>query len=140
MNFAQITVSGNIGSDPEIRDVNGTKVATVSVAVNEGYTNKQGEKVEKTHWYRLEAWDGSNGKGLVSNVIEPYAKKGTTVFAQGFPIIEEYEKDGVTHRSFKVKLAGAGSTFRLAGKASAESSSAPTGQASASMPVDDIPF
>lgn len=138
MNFAQITVSGNIGADPEIRDVNGTKVANVSIAVNEGYTNKQGEKVEKTHWYRLEAWDGSNGKGLVTNVIEPYAKKGTTVFAQGFPIIEEYEKDGVTMRSFKVKLAGAGSTFRLAGKASAEGSSAPA--ASSSTADNDIPF
>ena len=138
MNIAQITVSGNVGADPEIRDVNGTKVANLSVAVNEGYTNKQGEKVEKTHWYRLEAWDGSNGKGLVTNVIEPYAKKGTTVFAQGFPIIEEYEKDGVTMRSFKVKLAGAGSTFRLAGKASAEGGSAPA--ASSSTADNDIPF
>ena len=136
MNIAQITVSGNVGADPEIRDVNGTKVANLSVAVNEGYTNKQGEKVEKTHWYRLEAWDGSNGKGLVSSVIEPYVKKGITVFAQGFPIIEEYEKDGVTHRSFKVKLAGAGSTFRLAGKASADGGSAPKND----IPFDDIPI
>ena len=136
MNIAQITVSGNVGADPEIRDVNGTKVANLSVAVNEGYTNKQGEKVEKTHWYRLEAWDGSNGKGLVSSVIEPYVKKGITVFAQGFPIIEEYEKDGVTHRSFKVKLAGAGSTFRLAGNASAEGGSAPKND----IPFDDIPI
>ena len=137
MNIAQITVSGNVGADPEIRMVNDTKVANLSVAVNEGYTNKQGEKVEKTHWYRLEAWDGSNGKGLVSSVIEPYVKKGITVFAQGFPIIEEYEKDGVTHRSFKVKLAGAGSTFRLAGKASADGGSAPASKNDAD---DDIPF
>jgi len=137
MNIAQITVSGNVGADPEIRMVNDTKVANLSVAVNEGYTNKQGEKVEKTHWYRLEAWDGSNGKGLVSSVIEPYVKKGITVFAQGFPIIEEYEKEGVTHRSFKVKLAGAGSTFRLAGKASAEGGSAPASKNDAD---DDIPF
>ena len=137
MNIAQITVSGNVGADPEIRTVNDTKVANLSVAVNEGYTNKQGEKVEKTHWYRLEAWDGSNGKGLVSSVIEPYVKKGITVFAQGFPIIEEYEKEGVTHRSFKVKLAGAGSTFRLAGKASAEGGSAPASKNDAD---DDIPF
>ena len=92
--------------------------------------------MEKTHWYRLEAWDGSNGKGLVSSVIEPYVKKGITVFAQGFPIIEEYEKEGVTHRSFKVKLAGAGSTFRLAGKASAEGGSAPKND----IPFDDIPI
>ena len=67
MNIAQITVSGNIGQQPEIKEVNGTKVANFSIAVNEGYTTKSGEKVEKTHWYRCEAWDGKNGKGLVSN-------------------------------------------------------------------------
>lgn len=139
MNFAQITVSGNLGADPEIRDVNGTAVANLSVAVNESYTNKNGEKVEKTHWYRLEAWDTGNGKGLVSNVIKPYAKKGTTVFAQGFPVIEEYEKDGVNQRSFKVKLAGAGSTFRLGGGSSSGGDTA----SSPAKPSDggsDIPF
>jgi single-strand DNA-binding protein len=136
MNFAQITVSGNIGAEPEIKDVNGTSVANFSIAVNEGYTNKSGEKVEKTHWYRVEAWDGSNGKGLVTNVIKPYAKKGTTVFVQGFPIIEEYEKDGQKQRSFKIKLAGSGSTFRLSGKGSSDEGASQ----SASKSDDDIPF
>jgi len=137
MNFAQMTVSGNIGSDPEVRDVNGTKVANFSIAVNEGYTTKSGEKVEKTHWYRCEAWDGGNGKGLVTNVIEPYAKQGTTVFCQGFPILEEYEKDGVKQRSFKLKLAGAGSTFRLVGNKQSSGSAAP---ASDDPLNNDIPF
>ena len=138
MNFAQITVSGNVGSAPEIRDVNGTKVANFSIAVNENYTKSNGEKVEKTHWYRVEAWDGSNGKGLVSNVIEKYVQQGTTVFVQGMPIIEEYEKDGIKQRAFKIKLAGAGSTFRMGGKSSSDgASSAPD-----AMPAggDDIPF
>ena len=137
MNFAQITVSGNVGSAPEIKDVNGTKVANFSIAVNENYTTKSGEKVEKTHWYRVEAWDGSNGKGLVSNVIEKYVTQGTTVFVQGMPLIEEYEKDGQKQRSFKVKLAGAGSTFRMGGKSGGNASAAP----SADIPAgDDIPF
>ncbi|BAQ87425.1 single-stranded DNA-binding protein [uncultured Mediterranean phage uvMED] len=137
MNFAQITVSGNIGADPEIRDVNGTKVANFSVAVNESYNNKSGEKVEKTHWYRCEAWDGGNGKGLVTNVIEPYLKKGSTVFVQGQPVIEEYEKDGQKQRSFKVKLAGAGSTFRLGSKGQSDGGNAP---ADGKVDDTDIPF
>ena len=100
--------------------------------------DKAGEKVEKTHWYRCEAWDGSNGKGLVTNVIEPYLKKGSTVFVQGQPIIEEYEKDGQTQRSFKVKLAGAGSTFRLGSRGSQSEG----GNTPAAGKVDDtdIPF
>ena len=42
MNIAEITVSGNIGQVPEIKDVNGVKVANFSVAVNENYRDKQG--------------------------------------------------------------------------------------------------
>ena len=94
MNIAQITVSGNVGQAPEIKEVNGTKVANFSIAVNESYTTKAGEKRENTHWFRCEAWDGSNGKGLVTNVIEKYVAAGTTVFVQGFPMVESYEQDG----------------------------------------------
>ena len=94
MNIAQMTVSGNVGAAPEIRDVNGTKVANFSVAVNESYTNKAGEKVENTRWYRIEAWDSGQGKGLVTAVIEKYVQAGITVYCQGTPIVESYEKDG----------------------------------------------
>jgi single-strand DNA-binding protein len=113
MNIAQITVSGNVGQAPEIKEVNGTKVANFSVAVNESYTTKSGEKRENTHWFRCEAWDGSNGKGLVTNVIEKYVAAGTTVFVQGFPMVESYEQDGQKRTAFKIKLAGVSSTFRL---------------------------
>lgn len=142
MNFAQITVSGNVGSDPEIREVKGTAVANFSIAVNENYKTPDGNKVEKTHWYRVEAWDGSNGKGLVTNVIKEYVKQGTTVFVQGMPIIETYEKDGQKKISFKIKLAGAGSTFRMGGKSSGDSQEAPPSAPSAAsdLPADDIPF
>lgn len=115
MNFAQITISGNVGQAPEIKEVNGTKVANFSIAVNESYNTKAGEKVEKTHWFPVEAWDGSQGKGLVTNVIEKYLSVGTTVLIQGMPMIETYEKDGEKRKAFKIKLAGTGSTFRLMG-------------------------
>ena len=123
MNLAQIMVSGNIGQPPEIKTVGDTKVANFSVAVNENWTQQSLVPNKRiTHWYRCEAWDGKNGKGLVTNVIEPYAKQGTTVFVQGMPINETYEKDGEKRSAFKIKLAGMSSTFRLLGdsKESAE--------------------
>jgi len=58
------------------------------------------------------------------------------VYAQGTPIIEEYEKDGVKQRSFKVKLAGSGSTFRLASRSDSPSD-APSASSSVS---EDVPF
>ena len=55
MNIAEITVSGNVGQAPEIKEVNGTKVANFSIAVNENYRDKSGEQQKKTHWYNVEA-------------------------------------------------------------------------------------
>ena len=54
------------------------------------------------------------GKGLVTAVIEKYVQAGITVYCQGTPIVESYEKDGTKMTAFKL-LAGAGSTFRLIG-------------------------
>lgn len=138
MNFAQITISGNVGQAPEIKEINGTKVANFSVAVNESYNTKSGEKVEKTHWYPIEAWDGSQGKGLVSNVIEKYLTVGTTVLVQGMPMIETYEKDGEKRKAFKIKLAGTGSTFRLTGGAKKDTST--VGDAPKVDDTDEVPF
>ena len=79
--------------------------------------------------------DACGASGFVS-VIEKYVGQGTTVFVQGMPLIEEYEKDGQKQRSFKIKLAGAGSTFRMGGKSGGDA--AP--QAQPKAPDEDIPF
>ena len=68
------------------------------------------------------------------------AKQGTTVFVQGMPINESYEKDGEKRSAFKIKLAGMSSTFRLL-----NSKDSTDGQATASPKVDvkdddEIPF
>jgi len=144
MNLQEITVSGNVGQAPEIKDVNGTKVANFSIAVNENYKNKNGEKVENTSWYRIEAWDGKNGNGLVSAVIEPMLTAGQMVYVKGTPVQEEYEKDGVKQRSFKVKLAGPQSLFKMIGglkqdlATPSNDTSAP--KKSKEQLDDDIPF
>lgn len=138
MNFAQMTVSGNVGASPEIKDVNGTKVANFSVAVNENYKNKKGEKVENTHWYRIEAWDSNAEGGLVSGVIEKFITAGTQVLVQGTPIVETYEKDGEKRTAFKLKLAGGNSTLRLGSKSSGGDATAKP--SATNLDADDIPF
>ena len=140
MNIQRIQVSGNVGAAPEIKDVNGTKVANFSVAVNDNYTDKSGNKVENTSWYRIEVWDGKNG-GLVSGVIEKYLDAGQMVYIEGIPVQETYEKDGQTQRSFKIKLAGPQSLFRMIGKKSDASASDTPPPANDDKKLDDdIPF
>lgn len=52
-----VTIVGNLGQDPEIRYTpSGVPVANFTVAVNEVYTNKDGEKVKKVHWFKVTAF------------------------------------------------------------------------------------
>ena len=88
---------GNLGKDPEIREVAGSKVASFSIAVTEkGFTTKDGKKIEdKTTWVNIVAW-----KGLASLI--GYASKGSKVFVSGKLSQRSYEKDGRTFSVYEI--------------------------------------
>ena len=88
---------GNLGKDPEIREVAGSKVASFSIAVTEkGFTTKDGKKIEdKTTWVNVVAW-----KGLASLI--GYASKGSKVFVSGKLSQRSYEKDGRTFSVYEI--------------------------------------
>ena len=73
MSINRITLLGNVGADPEVRDTQGGKFATLRLATTtRGYVRKDGSQVpERTEWHSLVV----NG-GLVQ-VVESYVRKGT---------------------------------------------------------------
>jgi single-strand DNA-binding protein len=76
------TLIGNLGADPEVRSTsNGSRVATISVATSRQWTNKAGERQEKTEWHRVVLWNnrGSN----LADIVEKYVKKGDKVYVEG---------------------------------------------------------
>lgn len=142
--FAQITVMGHVGKDPEIRSTqNGTKVANFSLAYTERWNDAQGDKHERTTWFRVDVWNAANGKGLVSSVVDKYIRKGSHIMVQGQPVVEEFtDKEGVKRQVFKIKLGGPNSALRLLGgpvakKETEKVESEPNGSSAFD---DDIPF
>lgn len=83
----QITITGHVGQDAVIRNTNGRNVISFSVAVNDSYTNGQGQKVEKTNWYDVAIWKEA-GQSLR---IADYLKKGQQVLVQGKPEARCYQ-------------------------------------------------
>ena len=78
MSYQKIIIVGNLGKDPEMRYTPaGQAVTSFSVAVNEQYTDKSGEKVKKTIWFRVSAW------GKQAEVCNEYLKKGSQVLIDG---------------------------------------------------------
>jgi single-strand DNA-binding protein len=94
----KVQLIGNLGKDPEIRTTpqDATKVASFSLAVNRTFRNRDGDSVEDTQWFNLEAWKG------LATVIEDHLKKGDRIYVEGRLKTESYEKDGVIKYFTKV--------------------------------------
>ncbi len=76
--YQQVTVLGNLGSEPEMRYTpKGRAVTNFSVAANKRYTNSAGEQVEQTTWLRVACW------GNLAETTNQYLSKGRQVLIVG---------------------------------------------------------
>lgn len=76
--FNQIILIGNLGRDPEVKYTQGGQaVCNFSVAVNEQWTDKSGEKQEKTEWHRVVFF------GRLAEIAGEYLKKGSQIYIEG---------------------------------------------------------
>ena len=75
-----ITISGNIGKDAELRDTRDSKVLSFNVGVKNGYGRDAGSV-----WYRCSLW------GKAAEVFAGGLTKGTKVFITGELTHDEYE-------------------------------------------------
>jgi len=74
----KVILIGNLGADPELRYTNtGTAVANFRIATNEVWTDKNGERQERTEWHQIVVW-GKQGENCGK-----YLKKGRPVFVEG---------------------------------------------------------
>ena len=81
---------GNLGRDPELKYTqNGQAVANFTLATSENWTDKNGERVERTEWHRIVAW------GKTGELCAQYLAKGRTVYIEGRIQTREWEdKEG----------------------------------------------
>ena len=86
----RVQLIGHVGQEPEVKTVNDKKVANVTLATNDSYTNDKGERVEQTEWHRITAW------GKTAEIIEKYVSKGKEIAIEGKLSHRSYEdKDGI---------------------------------------------
>lgn len=74
----KVILIGNLGRDPEVRNTpSGRPVANFSIATNERWKDKQGNRQEKTEWHYIVAW------GPKAEFVQNYLKKGTRILVEG---------------------------------------------------------
>jgi len=74
----KVILIGNLGADPELKYTqSGVAVATLSVATNERWKDKDGQQQEHTEWHRIVAWR------QLAEICNEYYHKGARVYVEG---------------------------------------------------------
>lgn len=89
----KVILIGNLGKDPEVRQVKDTSVAQFSLATTTGFGDNK-----KTQWHNVTLW------GKTAEVAGQYLKKGNRVCIVGEINYREYEKDG--EKKFFTEIVG----------------------------------
>ena len=74
----KVIIVGRLGQDVELRHTaNNDPIATISVATSDIWTDKTGNKQEKTEWHRVVMF------GKLADIANQYLKKGSQVYIEG---------------------------------------------------------
>jgi single-strand DNA-binding protein len=96
-----------LGRDPETRYTgSGQAVANFSLATDETYKDKSGERQKRTEWHKIVVW------GKQAEIAQQYLKKGSLVFVEGRIQSREWQdKEGQKRTSFEIVA----NNFRMLG-------------------------
>lgn len=74
----KVMIIGRLGRDPELRYTQqGQAIASLNVATDEGYVDRDGNKVDRTEWHRVSVW------GKPAEACHNHLAKGSLVFVEG---------------------------------------------------------
>src|SRR5579863_3601674 len=91
MSVNKVILVGRLGRDPETRYTPaGQGVCNFSLATDETYKDRNGERQKRTEWHRIVLW------GKLAEIAQQYLKKGHLVYIEGRLQTREWEdkRDG----------------------------------------------
>jgi single-strand DNA-binding protein len=107
MSVNKVILVGRLGRDPETRYTGGGQaVANFSIATDETYKDKNGERQKRTEWHKIVVW------GKQAEIAQQYLKKGSLIFIEGRIQSREWQdKEGQKRTSFEIVA----TNFRMLG-------------------------
>jgi single-strand DNA-binding protein len=105
MSLNKVLLIGNLGQDPSVRYLDNNKVvASFTLATNETYTDRNGERKTETEWHNIEMWD-QLARNIDNLKQKGYLKKGTQVYIEGKIRTENYkDKEGIDRVGKKIRV------------------------------------
>jgi single-strand DNA-binding protein len=107
MSVNKVILVGRLGRDPETRYTSGGQaVANFSMATDESYKDRNGERQKRTEWHKIVVW------GKQAEIAQQYLKKGSLIFVEGRIQSREWQdKEGQKRTAFEIVA----NSFRMLG-------------------------
>jgi single-strand DNA-binding protein len=106
MSVNKAILVGRLGRDPETRYTSGGQaVANFTLATDETYKDRSGERQKRTEWHRVVLW------GKLAEIAQQYLKKGMLVYVEGRIQTRQWEdkRDGQKRQTTEI----VGTTMRM---------------------------
>jgi single-strand DNA-binding protein len=124
----KVMLIGRLGADPEFRVTpNGSSVVNFNLATDESYKDKNGQKIERTEWHRIVAWD------KLAEICKQYLTKGKLIYVEGKLTTRSWDDKETGKKNYITEIVATDMTM-LESKGERSASSPPT----ASMPTEHV--
>jgi len=80
--FAEIVVVGRIGLIKDVKKVDEDEVINFTLATEERYTNRKGERVTETTWWNVATWNAS------AKALQKHKEVGDVLLVRGSPKVK----------------------------------------------------
>ena len=95
----KVILVGRLGKDPEVRSTpSGTTVAKFTIATDEKFTDRSGEKQERTEWHNIVAWS------KLGEICGQYLRKGKLVYIEGSIRTESWEDKESGQKKYRTEI------------------------------------
>jgi single-strand DNA-binding protein len=95
----KVILVGRLGKDPEIRSTpQGTTVAKFTVATDEKFNDREGNKQERTEWHNIAAW------GKLGEICGQYLRKGKLVYIEGSIRTESWDDKESGQKKYRTEI------------------------------------
>jgi single-strand DNA-binding protein len=99
MSVNKAILVGRLGRDPETRYTSGGQaVANFTLATDETFKDRSGERQKRTEWHRIVLW------GKLAEIAQQYLKKGMLVYVEGRIQTRQWEdkRDGQKRQTTEI--------------------------------------
>ncbi|MGA9885360.1 MAG: single-stranded DNA-binding protein [Candidatus Acidiferrales bacterium] len=99
MSVNKAILVGRLGRDPETRYTSGGQaVANFTLATDETFKDRSGERQKRTEWHRVVLW------GKLAEICQQYLKKGMLVYIEGRIQTRQWEdkRDGQKRQTTEI--------------------------------------